>query len=169
MGPAGASNGIIGFRRGGGIVTNTVAETSLLASTVPLVATAAGWALRATLWGRYLNTSGTNRTVSVLLKLGSSTITSFIPTGVQPIASNASERIWQAVVTVSITDAGDLDTLVAATAIGPTAATNIVPGTSTVALQSGGTLDVCAIHSAALTTVEVELKGALFELIPPRS
>ena len=73
-------------------VLNRVDEVSVYSSTIPANLLGTDGGVKLTVTGRYLNNSGADRTLTIKIKLGATTVASFAIGG---IATSANRRKWQ--------------------------------------------------------------------------
>jgi hypothetical protein len=158
-------------------VSNTTTETSVYSYSIPASTLGSTGALRVTLFGTYANTSGSNRTVTVKVKLGSTTLYDDV-TG-NP-SSNANTRAVQfnlILLNANSTNAQKLAgnlmfgnagaTTNGTGELGSTATRNVpIYGTASEDTTSAKTLDITVTHSAAASTISFVKEAVIAEYLP---
>lgn len=158
-------------------VSNTTTETSVYSYSVPADALGSTGALRVTLFGTYTNTSGSNRTVTVKIKLGSTTLYQDV-TG--NLSSNTDSRAVQFSFLLMNTASASSQKLTgnlrfgnagATTSgtgnLGTTATTDApIYGSASEDTTSAKTLNVTVTHSSAATTISFVRQAVIAELLP---
>lgn len=150
-------------------VANTIAETSILTYALP-ISPAVGTILLFNIWGSYLNNSNSNRTIRFLFKVGATTLFDAGTSG--NLSSSATRRRFSIEGALGIDGAATqvlncFGRIGAAAAWGTSGAEFAGDGVAAESLTTAKNLAVTVIHSAAQSTISLDVEMSYVARITP--